>query len=83
MQIEEAFFNDRDVTPYPEYIKALHRSNQFELSDARQHTKEYLQNYNSGSAGPPVHYYHKVSKKDKIDNLLRGKDLEKFKAIIG
>ena len=82
LQIEEAVYKKADVTPYPEFIKAQVRSNIIELSDARAHTKEYLQSYNRGLPHPPVQYYQKVAKKDKIEELLSGENLDNFKHII-
>ena len=82
LQIEEAVYKKADVTPYPEFIKTLVRSNTLELSDARAHTKEYLQSYNRGLPHPPVQYYQKVAKKDKIEELLSGEELDNFKRIV-
>ena len=79
LQIEEAVYEKADVTPYPEFIKAQVRSNTLELNDARAHTKEYLQSYNRGLPHPPVQYYRKVAKKDKIEELLSGENLDNFK----
>lgn len=82
LQIEEAVYNQTDVSPYPEYIKGLVRSGRFELQDSRQHTREYLVSYNSGLARPPVHYYRKVAKKDNVGEILSAEDLVTFKKII-
>lgn len=82
LQIEEAVYKGTDVTPYPEYIKGLVRDSKFELSNARQHTREYLELYNGGTARPPIHYYRKVAKKDKVEDLLTGKDLAAFKKMM-
>lgn len=81
-QIEDAIYKKQDVTPYPEFIKTLVRNNAIELNDTRTHTKEYLFSYNRGLAHPPVHYYRKVAKKDKVEELFSGEDLENFKRII-
>ena len=63
VQVVEAIYKNTDVTPYPEYIKALIRDEKFELDKvSRQHTRDYLGSYNQGSAHPPVHYYQKGSK---------------------
>lgn len=82
LQIEEAIFKNHDVTPYPEYIKALIRSGKLDLSDSRQHTKAYLESYNQRLAHPPVQYYQKVAKKDKVEELLTSEELASFKKII-
>ena len=82
LQVEEAVFKKQDVTPYPEFIKALIRDGNLELTEARAHTKDYLQSYNRGLPHPPVQYYLKVSKKDNVDELFKGDDLENFKRII-
>ena len=82
LQIEEAVYKKADVTPYPEFIKAQVRSSAIELGDARAHTKEYLQSYNCDLPHPPVQYYQKVAKKDKIEELLSGENLDNFKRII-
>lgn len=82
-QIEEAVLNNSDVTPYPEFIKGLIQKQKFELTDARKHTRAYLASYNRGSAHPPLEYFVKVSKKDKVEELFSGDDLAKFNRIIG
>ena len=82
LQVEEAVYNKATVTPYPEYIKSLIRSGDVELSAAREHTKAYLDSYNKGQAHPPVHYFRKVAKKDKVEDLLSGEYLTTFNKII-
>lgn len=82
LQIEEAVFKNVDVTPYPEFIKSLVQSKEMELTEARAHTKDYLQSYNSGKPHPPVQYFQKVAKKDKIEELLSGEELKRFKQIV-
>ena len=74
-------YKDVEVTPYPEYIKGLLRAGKFEIAASREHTKEYLSFYNKGTARPPVHYYRKVAKKDKVEDILSGKELEQFKKL--
>lgn len=82
LQIEEAVYKKQDVTPYPEFVKTLIRDNALELTDTRAHTKEYLLSYNRGLPHPPVQYYQKVAKKDKVEELFSGEDLKNFKRII-
>jgi len=82
LQLEEAVYRDAEVTPYPEFIKGLVRAGKFEMTASREHTKEYLKLYNEGTARPPVLYYRKVAKKDKVEDILSGKELEAFKKII-
>lgn len=76
------FYFIRDVTPYPEYLKQLMRSNLFELNDKRDHTRSYLISYNEGNARPPIQYYRKVGAKDKVGDILSTDDLEGFYKII-
>ena len=83
VQIEEAVFKNVDVTPYPEFIKTLVRSQVMEISaDSQAHTRDYLHSYNNGKPHPPLQYYQKVAKKDKIEELLSGDDLRRFKEIV-
>ena len=82
LQIEEAVFKKQDVTPYPEFIKTLIRDNALEITDTRNHTKEYMLSYSRGLPHPPIQYYKKVAKKDKVDELFTGEDLENFNRII-
>lgn len=82
LQVEEAVYKNTEVTPYPEYIKALMRDGHFELKDSRQHTRAYLDSYNRGLPHPPVQYYQKVAKKDKVEEILSGEDLATFKKIV-
>ena len=82
-QIEQAVLDNTDVIPYPEFIKALIQNNKLELTDARKHTRLYLESYNQGLAHPPQQYFLKVSKKDEPDKLFSADDLAKFNLIIG
>ena len=82
LQIQEAVYINTDVTPYPEYIKMLIALGKFELQESRQHTRMYLMSYNKGQASPPVHYYRKVSKKDKVQEILKPKELAIINKII-
>ena len=82
LQIEEAVLKDQDVTPYPEFIKQQIREGKLQLNDAREHTRVYLDSYNRGRAQPPVQYYRKVSKKDKVADIFSAEDLTKFKEIL-
>lgn len=82
LQIEEAVYKKQDVTPYPEFIKTLIRDKAIELNEARSHTKDYLQSYNRGMPHPPIQYYRKVAKKDKVEELFSGEDLEKFNRLV-
>ena len=71
-------YKKQDVVPYPEFIKSLVLSGKIELTDARQHTREYLKSYNADNARPPVHYYRKVGAKDDVKNLLTEDDYKKY-----
>ena len=82
LQIEEAVFNNRDVTPYPEFLKEEVVKGDLELTAAREHTRKYLEYYNHGQARPPVQYYQKVSKKDKVTELFSAEELAQFNKII-
>ena len=82
LQVKEAVYGKANVTPYPEYIKALVKSKEFELTGAREHTKAYLDSYEQGLAHPPVHYYRKVAKKDRVEDILSREDVTIFKKII-
>lgn len=82
LQVDEAVYKNANVTPYPEYIKALMRSGVFELTGAREHTRAYLDSYNRGIPHPPIHYYRKVAKKDKVEDLLTGEEMTTFQKII-
>lgn len=82
LQVEEAVYKQTDVTPYPEYIKALIREGKFMLQDSREHTRAYLESYNKGLAHPPVHYYRKVAKKDNVQEILQGDQLATFLKIV-
>ena len=77
------YYYYRDVTPYPEYLNSLVSSNKLDLTTAnREHTRAYLQSYNAGDPKPPVQYYKKVAAKDKVEEILEGKDLDVFKTLI-
>lgn len=52
-----------------------------ELLSNREHTKAYLQSYNTGQPKPPIQYYKKVAAKDKIEDILEGSDLANFRKI--
>lgn len=82
LQVDEAVYKNADVTPYPEYIKALIREGAFELGENRQHTRAYLDTYNQGTPRPPLQYYQKVAKKDKVDEILSGENLATFKNLV-
>ncbi len=82
LQIEETIYRNRDVTPYPEFIKAQIRSGKLELTPTREHTKAFLQSYNEGRPHPPLQYYKKVAAKDKVDEIFNPTDLETFNKII-
>lgn len=71
-----------NVTPYPEFIKKEVREGKVTLNDAREHTRAYLDSYNRGQACPPIQYYQKVSKKDKVSELFSTEDLAAFNKII-
>lgn len=82
LQVEEAVYNNADVTPYPEYIKSLIRRGDFDLNKSREHTRAYLESYNRGLAHPPLQYYQKVAKKDKVDEILTEEDAATFKKMV-
>ena len=81
-QIEDVVYKKRDAVPYPEYIKRLVLSGKMKLTNVRQHTREYLEFYNTGNARPPVHYYRKVGAKDDVQNLLTEDDYKKYQASV-
>ena len=81
-QIEDAIYKKQDPIPYPEYIKRLVLSGKMELTEARQHSREYLRSYNTGSARPPVHYYRKVGAKDDVKSLLTEDDYKKYQETV-
>lgn len=82
LQVEEAVYNNTEVTPYPEYIKALIREGKMVLHDSREHTRAYLESYNRGLAHPPIQYYRKVGKKDNVQEILNGDQLAIFTKIV-
>ena len=82
LQVEEAIYKNKDVTPYPEFIKALIGHGKLELTAAREHTRAYLQTYNEGHPRPPLQYYKKVAAKDKVDEIFNTTDLKKFQQIV-
>ena len=82
LQVEEAVYNKAEVTPYPEYIKALIRDNNLVLQESREHTKAYLESYNRGLAHPPKQYYRKVGKKDNVQEILEGEQLAIFTKMV-
>ncbi len=61
LQIDEAVYQKRDVTPYPEFIKEQIRTGKLELTEAREHTRAYLKSYNEGRPHPPLQYHWKVA----------------------
>ena len=82
LQIEEAVYLKKEVTPYPEFIKAQLRKGKLELGEARQHTQAFLETYNSGHPQPPLQYYKKVAAKDKVDAIFSPTQLEQFQKIV-
>ena len=82
LQIEEAVYKNKDVTPYPEYLKEEIRAGRLVLNASREHTRAYLQAYNDGNPHPPIHYFRKVAKKDKVEEIFQAQDLEKFQKIV-
>lgn len=58
------------------------RAGSLKLDEKRDHTRAYILSYNEGKARPPVQYYRKVSAKDKVGDILSGKDLEEFNKLI-
>jgi hypothetical protein len=82
LQVEEAVYNNTDVTPYPEYIKTLLRDGKLVLQESQEHTRAYLESYNRGLAHPPVQYYRKVQMKDNVNEILEGKQLAVFTNLI-
>ena len=81
-QIEDAIYKQQDVIPYPEFVKQSFMSRKMELSNNRQHTREYLLSYNSGDARPPIHYYRKVGAKDDVKSLLTEEDYKKYQECV-
>ena len=81
-QIEDVVYKKHDAIPYPEYIKHLVLSGKMELTEARQHTRDYLRSYNIGDARPPVHYYRKVGAKDDIKSLLSEDNYKKYQECV-
>lgn len=81
-QIEDVVYKKQDVIPYPEYIKHLVLCGKMELTDARQHTREYLKFYNTNNARPPVHYYRKVGAKDDVKSLLTEDEYKKYQECV-
>lgn len=82
LQIVEAVYQKQEVTPYPEFIKAQLRKGKLELGEAREHTRTFLEAYNSGQPQPPLQYYKKVAAKDKVDAIFSPAELEQFQDII-
>ena len=82
LQVQEAVYQNTNPTPYPEYIKQLMRAGRFELRDSRQHTRAYLGSYNRGLAHPPLQYYQKVAKKDKVEEILSEEERALFTKIV-
>ncbi len=82
LQVQETVLKNQEVTPYAEFIKEEIRTNNLDLNHAREHTKVYLESYNSGHARPPLQYYQKVAKKDKVVELFSAEDLAKFESIV-
>ena len=82
LQIVEAVYQKQEVTPYPEFIKAQMRKGKLELGEARQHTRAFLEAYNSGQPQPPLQYYKKVAAKDKVDAIFSPAELEQFQDIV-
>lgn len=81
-QLEDAIFKNKDVTPYPEFVKVWVESGKLSLSDARSHTKEYLTSYAEGHAVPPLLYYKKVAAKDDVSKILSEEDQKEFQKLI-
>ena len=81
-QIEDVVYKKHDPIPYPEYIKQLVLSGKMALTEARQHTREYLKSYNISNARPPVHYYRKVGAKDDVKSLLTEDDYKKYQECV-
>ena len=82
LQIGEAVYQNKEVTPYPEFIKQQVKDGRLELGAGREHTKAYLKSYNEGNPCPPLQYYQKVAKKDNVDKMFKPDDLQKFKKIV-
>ena len=81
LQVQEAIYLNKDVTPYPEFIKSEVRKGKLSLSDARQHTKAYLQSYNMGKPHPPHQFFKKVAAKDPIKDIFTEEQLESLKKL--
>ena len=76
-----SIFLNRDVTPYPEFIKSCIASKKLILDDSRAHTRSYLESYNLGTPALPQLYYRKVSQKDPIEEIFNTDDLVAFKKL--
>ena len=81
-QIEDAIFTNKDVTPYPEFVKVWVESGKLALNEARSHTKEYLRSYEEGQPVPPLHYYKKVAAKDDVTKILSEEDQKEFQKLV-
>ena len=81
-QIENVVYKKLDVIPYPEYVKRLVLCDKMKLTDARQHTREYLKSYNTDNASPPVHYYRKVGAKDDVQSLLTEDEYKEYQKCV-
>ena len=83
LQIEEAIFKDRDVTPYPEFIKLWVKERDISLSGNREHTQAYLESYDKNTPIPPIQYFKKVAVKDDVSKILDEDQLKKFQKLVG
>jgi len=81
-QLEDAIFKNKDVTPYPEFVKEWVKSGKLSLNDSRSHTKEYLASYEEGHAAPPLLYYKKVAAKDDVSKILSEEAQKEFQKLI-
>lgn len=82
LQVEETIYQNKEVTPYPEFIKQQIRKGRLELNQAREHTRDYLCSYNKGNPHPPTHYYQKVAAKDKLESMFSPQQLQEFQTLL-
>ena len=82
LQIQEAIYQNKDVTPYPEFIKTQIEAGKIELKENREHTSKYLETYDEDKPCPPVQFYKKVAAKDNVEEIFSEDELETFQKVI-
>jgi hypothetical protein len=81
-QVCEAVFQDKEVTPYPDFLLQRVAEGKLVVGAGQEHTQAYLDSYAAGKPRPPPQYYRKVASKDNPGQLLSGKELAAFNAIV-